>query len=44
MVVRDFADGPVVKKPPANARDAGLTPVREDLTCHGAAKPMYHNN
>ena len=26
----------VVKNPPCNARDTGLTLVREDPTCHGA--------
>ena len=38
----DFPGDPVVKNPPASARDVGLILVQEDSTCHGAAKPMLH--
>ena len=38
-----FPGGSVVKKPLANAGEAGSIPGLEDPTCHGATKPMQHN-
>ena len=38
-----FPSGAVVKNPPANAVDTGLSLVWEDPTCHRATKPMRHN-
>ena len=43
MYVGDFPGGTVVKNPPANAGDMGSSPVREDPTCRGAAKPVCHS-
>ena len=37
-----FPGGPVVENPPANAGDTGSL-VREDPTCRGATKPVFHN-
>ena len=39
-----FTGGAVVKNPPANAGDTGLSPGLEEPTCHGAAKPVHHSN
>ena len=39
----DFPGGPVVKNPPASAKDMGLTPGPEDSICLGATKPVRHN-
>ena len=39
----DFPGGPVVKNPPANAGDMGLTLVQEDSTCQGATKLVSHH-
>ena len=33
----------MVKNLPANAGDASSIPAQEDLTCHGAARPVHHN-
>ena len=38
-VGQGFPGGSVVKKPPANAGEAGSIPGLEDPTCHGATKP-----
>ena len=38
-----FAGGSVVKNPPANAGDTGLSPGPEDPTCYRATKPVSHN-
>ena len=38
-----FPGGAVVDNPPANAGDWVCALVREDPTCHGAAKPVHHN-
>ena len=38
-----FPGGAVVGNLPANAGDMGSSPVREDLTCHRATKPVHHN-
>ena len=35
--------GSVVKNPTAKAGNRGSSPDLEDLTCHGAARPMDHN-
>ena len=35
--------GLVLKNPPANAETLVQSLVWEDSTCHGVAKPMYHN-
>ena len=44
MKHQDFPGGAVVKKPPANAGSMqGLSPGREDPTCHRATKPVCHN-
>ena len=40
---RDFPGGAVVKNPPANAGNMGLSLVLEDPTCLGATKPVSHN-
>ena len=32
------------KNLPANAVNIGSIPVWEDSTCHGAPKPVHHNN
>ena len=40
---RDFPGGAVVKNPPANAGDMGLSPGPEDPTCRGATKSTRHN-
>ena len=40
----DYHGGPVVKNPPANAGDMGLTPGPKDSTCHRATKPVCHNH
>ena len=39
----DFLGGSVVKNPPANAGDMGLSLVREDPTSQGATKRVCHN-
>ena len=39
----DFPGGPVVKNPPANARDTGVSPDLEDPTCCGTSKSMHHD-
>ena len=39
----DFPGGPVAENLPANAGEAGSTPIWEDPTCCGATKPMNHN-
>ena len=39
----DFPGDPVVKNPPANAGDMSSIMVREDATCHGTIKPVWHN-
>ena len=38
-----FPGGTVVKNLPANAGTWVRALVREDATCHGAAKPVRHN-
>lgn len=39
-----FPGGSEDKNPPANREDKGLiSPVQENLTCHGATKPVCHN-
>ena len=38
-----FPGGWVVKNSPANAGDVGSPLIREDPTCHRAAKPVWHN-
>ena len=43
MMLLDFPGGPVAENLPANAGEAGSTPVWEDPTCCGATKPMNHN-
>ena len=39
----NFPGGPVVKNPPAMARDTDSTQVREDSSCCGATKPVHRN-
>ena len=40
-----FSGGSVVKNWPAGVGDVGSIPdLKEDHTCHGAAKPMPHNH
>ena len=34
----------MVKNPPANAVDMGLSLFQEDPTCHGSTKPLSHNS
>ena len=41
--LKTVADDSVVKNPPANAGDTGLSQNWEDPTCHRATKPMCHN-
>ena len=43
QVERDFPGGAVVKNPPANAGDTGLSPGQEDPTCRRATKTVRHN-
>ena len=43
IIIEGFPGGAVVGNPPANAGDMGLSPGREDPTCHGATKPASHN-
>ena len=43
LCLRDFPGGAVVKNPPANAGNTGLSLVQEDPTCCRAARPMRHN-
>ena len=40
---RDFPGSTVVKNPPANAGDTGLSPGPKDPTCRGATNPVCHN-
>ena len=39
----DFPGGTVVKNPPANAGDMGLSPVRGRSHMPRATKPVHHN-
>ena len=41
--LRDLANGPMVKNPPANAGETGSTPSLEDSTCCRAYKTTCHN-
>ena len=38
-----FPGGAVVRNPPANAGDTGLSPGLGRSTCHGTTKPVCHN-
>ena len=40
LIFGDFPDGAVVKNPPANAGDTGLSPSPEKYHSHGAIKPV----
>ena len=42
--LKDLANGPVVKNPPANAGETGSAPSLEDSTCCRTYKPTCHNS
>ena len=43
MLILGFPGGTVVKNPPANARDMGLSPGPGRSHMRRATKPMHHN-
>lgn len=43
-IIQGSPGGPVVRKPPCNAKDTGSTLAWEDPTCRRVTKPVSHNH